>query len=346
VGGPAQRTHADGARFVHSGPDGLRLGTHLDGRISDLAKTHQESYAGSQENADPEEIRPRIGLTIDVLQIYAHIFIELLDGLGEWERWISTNPKAFNELKESDGKRFTDIYFGLAENCRVLGLSSSLKQMQHMASKAATCTVEDFSVSLREFRRRILEDCQDKVFFSISDPGMVREFFKISDEDGPVRGLLVPKHPDEIFDQSIVQRFPSVSDDINEAAKCYVCMRYAACTFHLMRIVEVGVRKVANVADIQDPRPSWGAVLQKVEKLVLRTAPKDVPTSVQPHMDFLRDMLPRLQAIQHAWRNKFSHVEDKIVPTDPELNEEIAREVMNATRSFMRKLATDLPVGF
>jgi len=289
--------------------------------------------------------RPLVGLTLNVLQIYAHVFIEMLNTLEQWECWIKANPEKFNQLDAQGAGPFIGVYSSLADNCQVLGLSSANKQLTRMALDSTTCSVEQFALMLAEFRRRILEDCQDKVFFAIADPSVVREFFKAI-EDGPQKGLLVPKHPEEIFDKSILDRFPTIGDDIDEAARCFVCMRYAACTFHLMRVVEIGVRKVALVADIQDPRPSWGSILQKVEKLVLRTAPKDAPVAIQPHLDFLRDILPRLQAIQHAWRNKFNHVEDKIIPIDAELKEEVAREVMTATRSFMRKLSEDLPVGF
>jgi hypothetical protein len=113
-----------------------------------------------------------------------------------------------------------------------------------------------------------------------------------------------------------------------------------------MRVVEIGVLKIAGVAGIVDAKPSWGAILQKVEKLVLRTEYKSLPVEVQPNISFLREILPYLQAIQIAWRNKITHVEDKLIPSTAEASEEICWEVLTATRALMRKMASDLPKGF
>jgi hypothetical protein len=113
-----------------------------------------------------------------------------------------------------------------------------------------------------------------------------------------------------------------------------------------MRVVEIGVLKIARVAVISDSKPSLGAIFKKVEKLVLRTEYDALPAAVQPHIGLLKDMLPRLQAVQHAWRNKVTHVEDKLIPATAESNEEICWEVLITTRALMRKLAEDLPDGF
>jgi hypothetical protein len=78
---------------------------------------------------------------------------------------------------------------------------------------------------------------------------------------------------------------------------------------------------------------------------VLRTNYNDLDPSIQPHRKFLDDVLPEMQAIQRAWRNKISHAEDKLVPIDAAINEAVAREIMVAVEVFMRQLAHDLPEG-
>jgi hypothetical protein len=153
---------------------------------------------------------------------------------------------------------------------------------------------------------------------------------------------LVFKDLEEIFDQKVLERFPEISDDVFDAAQCFIHYSSTACVFHLMRIVEVGVLKVARLADIQDPKPSWGAILSKLERLTQRTQYQDLPPSIQPHIGLIRKLLPKLHAIQHAWRNKVSHVENKLIPTDA-INEEVATEVMSAVQAFMRMLASELP---
>jgi hypothetical protein len=117
---------------------------------------------------------------------------------------------------------------------------------------------------------------------------------------------------------------------------------YTACVFHLMRIVECAVLRLAKLAEIKDPKPSWGAVLSKLDKYAFRTDYKDLPPAVQPHIGIIKKLLPAMHAIQHAWRNKVSHVEDKLIPADV-FNETTALEVMNAVQVFMRMLAEELP---
>jgi hypothetical protein len=153
------------------------------------------------------------------------------------------------------------------------------------------------------------------------------------------------KVPSELMDPKIIERFPSASDDIEATYRCFVFDCYPASMFHLMRVVEIGILKLAKVAGMKDPSPSWGAVLQYVEKLVLRTKYEDVPQAVRPYRIMLESVLPQMQAIQRAWRNKFTHVEDKIIPAENGISELIANEILVAVEAFMRQLASDLPPG-
>ncbi len=233
--------------------------------------------------------------------------------------------------------------------CEVLELSSSRKQMRTIWAEirkaqnkqpSVTMTWETFASLLQQLRERISEDLEDRVFYCVSANTVSKFYTRSSDQ----RQELEFKPADELFDPVILTRFPACMDDIEKACKCLVLMLYTACIFHLMRIVEIGVREVARLSGIVDPKPSWGAVLQKVEKIVLRTRFCEVEQSIQPHIPVLTDLLPRMQAIQHAWRNKVSHVEDKLIPIEGRIDVEVASEIMTAVQAFMRKLATDLPV--
>lgn len=279
----------------------------------------------------------------DVLYFNADSFVNLMSDLEEIERALTVAPQKMHDPIES--KRMANHFAHAIAYCGQLGLSSALKQAKRIRTRIDTgaCAVSEFKGMLLEFRTRILEDCQSKVFFSITDSRIIDEFFESAPNDPE---HLVQKSADKIFDPSTVARFPGIIQDTEEAARCFVCGRHSACVFHLMRVVEVGVLRVALVAGITDQKPSWGAILQKVEKLVFRTEYKDLPSVVQPNIAFLKDVLPRLQAVQHAWRNKVTHVEDKLIPTTAEANEEICWEVLIATRALMRKLASDVPAGF
>jgi hypothetical protein len=44
-----------------------------------------------------------------------------------------------------------------------------------------------------------------------------------------------------------------------------------------------------------------------------------------------------------AWHNKISHAQNKLVLMTADFSPDVAEEIRIASRSFMRRLATDLP---
>jgi hypothetical protein len=49
-------------------------------------------------------------------------------------------------------------------------------------------------------------------------------------------------------------------------------------------------------------------------------------------------------AIKDSWRHKISHVENKLNWMDTDFSPQVAVEIISATRGFMRRLATDMPI--
>jgi hypothetical protein len=55
-----------------------------------------------------------------------------------------------------------------------------------------------------------------------------------------------------LFGEDVSDQFPSTILDIEEAGKCLAMSRNTSCVFHLMRVMEVGLRTLA--ATLKDPR--------------------------------------------------------------------------------------------
>jgi hypothetical protein len=277
----------------------------------------------------------------DVYQIYAHNLLKVFDELRDIEIKISS---ALPNLPDEDEARTLSGQFlqGLADiegACERLELASSQKQAHRIHEFIAGKITPGGLIApmLSELRRRVREDLEDHAYFYVSEQ-VVRKCF-VRDAEG----LYQPKVACELMDASVVARFPAASDDIEATYSCFAYGCYPASMFHLMRIVEVGVLKVAKIARMKDMRPSWGAVLGHVEKIVLRTKYEDVARDVRPHLKMLGALLPQMQAIQRSWRNKFTHVEDKIIPMELGITEPIAIEILTAVEAFMRQLSHDLP---
>jgi len=135
-----------------------------------------------------------------------------------------------------------------------------------------------------------------------------------------------------------LDRFPSSATDIAEAGKCLAASRYTACVFHLMRILEVGLRSLGK--SLNDPRldpktnPSWDRILSKCDD-EQRKPLRDRSAEWKSDEKFFSTATATLRAVKDAWRNPTMHVERRY-------DEDEAREVYAAARGFMRHIAKKL----
>jgi len=141
-----------------------------------------------------------------------------------------------------------------------------------------------------------------------------------------------------IFGETVADRFPSASVDVEEASRCLALGRATACVFHLMRTMEIGLRVVAK--SLNDPRldpktnPTWHNILKKGDEELQKPIGQRAPEWAK-NDHFFSEAQANLRAVQFAWRNPTMHVE---INYDPEK----AGDVMQAVKAFMRHLASVL----
>lgn len=298
--------------------------------------------------APPLRFGNGVGVTLTVLQIYAKGLVNLMEKLQEleteaaiWAREGAT-PERFQSVSAIISKA--------EDGCELLDLPSARKQIARMRALSSEgsegMTYEQFRTFVTELRVRLKEDLDDKVFLCVNDRSTVDRFFIVTNEDEYIpptpMGVLVPRAAHQLFHKSITERMEETSDDIVEACRCFVADRFTACVFHLMKIVEYGLLEVARLVGITDPKPSWGSILQRLDRLCNHTRFDELPDTVKPHLAMIRELLPRMHAIQHAWRNKVLHVDNHLIVTGG-INEEIAKDIMNAVEIFMKTLVAQLP---
>lgn len=133
----------------------------------------------------------------------------------------------------------------------------------------------------------------------------------------------------------IITIFPNAARELEEAARCLALQRPTASVFHSMRILEIGIQKLAKILEIPDPiKPAdrnWGMILSKIkEKIDLLFPPKKrLPDSDGVAFEAL---YASLDAVKNPWRNSTMHVESFY--TDAE-----AQHILNCVVFFMRTLA-------
>jgi hypothetical protein len=124
--------------------------------------------------------------------------------------------------------------------------------------------------------------------------------------------------------------------DATEASMCLAFDRHTAGVFHLMRVMEAGLRKLGE--SLNDPtinperNPSWEAILRRGDKELAKHY-EDRSPEWRTDPQFFNTAMANLRAVKDAWRNPTLHV-------DHDYDGQEAREVWNAVRAFMHHLRT------
>jgi hypothetical protein len=131
-------------------------------------------------------------------------------------------------------------------------------------------------------------------------------------------------------------RYPSATFDIEEGSKCLALHRGTACVFHMMRVLELGLKSVVFALGItlEGRDRSWGKILNKVKEEIDRRN-KSADSKWTPDRAFYEDACSSLHAVKDAWRNTTMHVE-KVYNLDR------AEHIYRMVRAFMEQLSTQL----
>ena len=210
--------------------------------------------------------------------------------------------------------------------CRELELAASLATVRRLreALSKPTCEYHEYGKLLEELQGRIVDEMQLRYCWALS-----------------MKEAEIYEHWPKGW-ELIIDRFADTVDDVEEAQKCFALSRYAASVFHCVQVVEVGLIALGKFIKVADPKSGWTAVANELKKIVSKKR-EDLTDFEKQHFQFLEQVQGTVEALKNAWRNKVSHVQGKIVLMTREFSPEVAEEILMASRSFIRRLATDLP---
>jgi hypothetical protein len=173
---------------------------------------------------------------------------------------------------------------------------------------------------------------------------------RLVDELGTKLFFILPYNRKQIFDMPLkgweecVSRFPEIQSDVIEIGKCFALSRYAATVFHSMQTVEHGLIALGKFIEVKDPKSGWTAVCNELNR-VMKPAYGNMTESQKKHFGFLEQILGTIEAMKNAWRNKIDHTAGRLGLITSDFSPDIAEEIMISSRSFMRRLAVELPMG-
>jgi HEPN domain-containing protein len=179
------------------------------------------------------------------------------------------------------------------------------------------------------FNHRLAKEFAKDAIERITDELKLKSFYRLTPEAARLHDDPYP------FGEVVVGKFPSTQVDIEEAAKCLALGRATATVFHLMRVMEVGLKALGTRLGVDiDSTRSWEGILNKSHGMMTK------PYTVKPpewagDEAFLSEAVVMLTAVKTAWRNPTMHIERLYTL-------EQADDVWRAAKSFMGQLATKL----
>jgi hypothetical protein len=270
-----------------------------------------------------------------VLGFYARDFVSLVSHLEELKMRLANLSRSVAGNAVNVGLQdLGDLLQTVKSHCVPLSLRATLQQIARIEKglRRHDLGLMEVCAMIQSLQERIDDELSLRVFFSIEAKEL--QFFRETDRPG--RNEL--KLPRELFGDQAIANFPGVLRDVEEASKALVFGLGTACVFHLMRVMEHGLRALA--VSLNDPRinpdsnPNWESILRKCDDETQK--PYDKKSSEwKTESQFFSEATANLRAVKDAWRNPTMHVE---IFYDPEM----AYDVWHSSRAFMRHLATKL----
>ena len=264
-----------------------------------------------------------------MLRFYAQDFLGIARTVGMMDQMAEANrlnPAFDKPLSDDVRPQYKQTLQDLDFMCQHAHLDSACDQIARMLEQLDDCdfTQRAFFQAHAELHHRIEDDFSHHLLFAI--PRSDSRYYE-------QRGSLFDTHK-----VSVSTAFLSVLDDIEEAGKCYATDRSTACVFHLMHVVECGLRVLGKALNdpTLDPKtnPSWEKILSRCNKELEKPYDKRSPEWATKNQ-FFSEATANLRAVKDAWRNPSIHIEKKY-------DSDEALDVLNAVGAFMRQLAKEL----
>lgn len=244
----------------------------------------------------------------------------IAQGLTTLENMRVTDAR--EPLSEKNKKFLFRVFKTIDKECGALGLKVPVIYLKEWLGeiRSTGLTYDQVIRKSPGLRDRIREEMSASIFFAF-EPNKSQYYDTLS-----------------LLDSRLKAAFASTLFDFEEAGKCLAMARNTATVFHLMRVMESGLRALGKSLkdEYLDPtkNPNWEAILRKCSEELSKPL-KDRPTEWKADDQFFSHAVANLRAVKDAWRNPTMHVGKKY--TDEE-----AVEVFNAVRAFMRHLSMKL----
>ncbi|KKN09485.1 hypothetical protein LCGC14_1046020, partial [marine sediment metagenome] len=282
-----------------------------------------ESQRACSETVPPWVENPYRPISLGELmnRFQAQWFIALAARLGKAQ--VAGQIYPATELTPSERKESIDAFATWMPHLAGLGFIAPAKAVSRWMTRLADgepITFSEYGRWAEDMETRLVEAAEDVLFLALS---------------ANETALVTAYRP---FGEGVASNFPSAAYDIAEAGQCLALHRSTGCVFHLMRVMEYGLRAVGK--SLNDPKlvaahnPTWGRILTRCKQELEKQKSKRSP-EWKKHDVFYSGAYAHLLGVKEAWRNPTMHIASKYT-------EEEAQDIWSHVKAFMAHLAAKL----
>ncbi len=147
---------------------------------------------------------------------------------------------------------------------------------------------------------------------------------------------------EELFGEGVYKKIPDARQDVKDAGNSMAVGLYTACVFHLMRIAEHGLRKLARrlkVKFLHNKKPSpleeedWEKLIVNIDGKIAAARQIPLKAKKREQLKLYSELAQHARYIRDIFRNDVSHTGDPY-------NEAEAKAALSRVRPFMQLIAS------
>ena len=133
-----------------------------------------------------------------------------------------------------------------------------------------------------------------------------------------------------------IKSFPSAENDIKAGVDLWALQHNTACAFHFMRVLEHGLRALANDVGKSFDVQNWQNIIEEIEAEI-RQLGKNLPRGSEKNerLRFLSEAAKEFVYFKDGWRNYVSH-------NRANYDQYQARGILEHVKAFMTTLSSKL----
>lgn len=143
------------------------------------------------------------------------------------------------------------------------------------------------------------------------------------------------------FGEQVSKTFHQASNDIAAASRCYALDEWTACVFHLMRVLEHGLKNLSEKVGFAPDamrQENWKNIIDQIESKIreMEALPKNAEKSAK--IQVLSEAATQFRYFKDAWRNHVAH-------SHASYDNHSGQRVWTHVKEFMEHLAAHVEEG-